>query len=215
MRAKPGRTVCLFDERGNEYEARVNEVHSHRTLLKVVNKKEKKEEKIELTLAQALLKSKSMDWVVQKATELGISRLLPVTADRSVVRIENRGDRKRERWRKIALSAAKQCGRATVPEIAPAVRLMDVDKGQPDAVKFFLDEKNGKPLKKILFDDKVKPFSKGAVIVLVGPEGGWTESEERMILKKGFQPAGLGSRVLRSETSAISSLALIDHFWNN
>ncbi|MBN1272524.1 MAG: 16S rRNA (uracil(1498)-N(3))-methyltransferase [Candidatus Aminicenantes bacterium] len=214
IRAKKGKTVILFDKKGNEFKARVDEIRSDYTLLRIEKKVNSRKNHIDITLAQALLKAKKMDLVVQKATELGINHFVPVPAVRSVAKIEEKKDRKIERWNKIALSAAKQCGRTTVPEIAPCIKLKDLDEHYPANIKFFLHEKNGRPLKKALLEKKVNPSRCESVIVLVGPEGGWTNAEEKLILEKGYEPVGLGPRILRSETSAICCLAIIDHYWN-
>jgi 16S rRNA (uracil1498-N3)-methyltransferase len=213
-RIKPGEKVWLFDEHGNRFMARVEAVEKDRTLLNIVEEERKRVLKVRITLAQALLKTKKMDLVVQKATELGAYAIVPLLSERTVVKIENKQDKKMERWKRVVLEAAKQSGSTSVPEIHPPTELMRFISGKEKSKKMFLSERGGESLRDILMfplNEKLKiPDS---VNLLIGPEGGWTEKEEQDIMSNSYEAVSLGTFTLRSETAAIASLAMVSHFW--
>ncbi len=217
-RIKPKDKVWLFDEQGNEYLARVDEIKKDGTQLTIIERRGKDEPIIKITLAQALLKSKKMDIILQKSAELGISTFIPVIAARSVAKIEAKIENKVERWKKIAREAAKQSGGSIQPSIFPPLSLQDFLEQRDEAKKIFLSENRGKYLRDIL----INPSSRRprirkpppSAVVLVGPEGGWTKEEEIDIVNHGFERVSLGKRILRAETAAICSLSVISQFWN-
>ncbi len=208
--------VCLFDEDGKQYLAYVEAVKQRQTQLRILQTKMKHEPKVRITLAPVLLKTKKMDMVIQKATELGSDGIIPIISDRTVVELENKQHKKVERWKRIMVEAAKQCGRSFLPDIHPPIRLGSFIKGGKGAKKLFLCERGGKYLRDILMfplAEKIKiPDS---IILLIGPEGGWTEREEQDIMKNYYEAVSLGPLILRSETAAIVSLAMVSHFWKN
>ena len=214
VRIKPGEQVWLFEESGMQYKARVEAIGQEKTRLFILETKKKPALKVRIMLAQVLLKTKSMDLVIQKATELGTHAIIPVISVRTVVKMGGKQEKKLERWRRIAVEASKQCGRSTVPEIHPPISLKAFIKDGEDARKLFLSERGGKSLRDIL---KVpfleKPKKPRSIILLVGPEGGWTESEEQDIMDGHYEAVSLGTLTLRAETAAIVSLAMVSHFW--
>lgn len=218
VRIRPKDKVWLFDEHGNDYLARVDEIRNDRTQLTVIERRVKDEPRVKITLAQALLKSKKMDFILRKSAELGVSTFIPVIAARSVARIEGRIENKIARWNKIAREAAKQSGSSLQLSILPPLSLHDFLEQRDEARKIFLSEHRGKYFRDIL----IKPSSRRpeikkpppSVVVLIGPEGGWTEEEEVKIVNHGFETVSLGKRILRAETAAICSLSLISQFWN-
>ena len=215
-RIKRNETVCLFDEEGNQYLARVDEINRLNTRLTILEEKKREEPKVRITLAQGLLKQKKMDWIVQKATELGIVRFIPVITSRVVVRLDERAGNKKSRWEKIALAAAKQCGRSVLPEILMPMKLEDVLRESHESKKLCLSSSSGRLFREILCPETERegiPFFPSAIF-LVGPEGGWTDDEETAIVEHDFETFTLGANVLRSETAALSGLALVNHFWN-
>jgi 16S rRNA (uracil1498-N3)-methyltransferase len=217
LRAKPGKKIRLIDERGTSYLAEVEEVGRNRTRLRLVERIEGGDgEKVRLILAQSVLKAKKMDLLVQKATELGVRQIIPVAAERSVVKLRERESLKVERWRKIAREAAKQSRGSTIPEVLPHISVRDLLCGRNEQRKLILSEGKGKLLRDIVAGPPAS-FSKGeapAVLLLVGPEGGWTEAELKAALENGFEAVSLGSRILRSETAALAALAVLSQFWN-
>jgi 16S rRNA (uracil1498-N3)-methyltransferase len=218
LRAKPGRKIWLLDERGASYLAEVEEVGRDRTRLRLVEKKESGDGKrMNLILAQSVLKAKKMDMLVQKATELGITRLIPVAAERSVVKFTEREALKVERWRKIAREAAKQSRNSRIPEILHHVSMREFLSSRNEQRKLILCEGKGRLLRDIVAGPPAS-LSKGevpAVLLLVGPEGGWTAGELKAVLEKGFEAVSLGPRTLRSETAALAALAVLSQFWND
>lgn len=214
-RVKPKEEVWLFDEHGLSYLARVENIEKDSTRLYILEKKEKEEPRVRITLGQALIKTKKMELILKKSTELGVMAFIPVVTSRSIVKIEGKIERKIERWRKIAQEASKQCGRSILPEVMPP-QFLEKFLNRDSVIKLFLIKRGGKPIKDILLaqqNQDSKSFVSSA-IVLTGPEGGWTDEEEEDILKSGYQAVSLGRYTLRAETAAISSLAIISHFWN-
>ncbi len=217
LRIKPGKRVWLVDEQGERYLAEVREVGKNQTKLAILEHAEKPETKIHLTLAQALIKAKKMDFLVEKATELGMTNFIPVAASRSVVKIQEKEAKKIERWQKIAASAVKQSRRALVPIIQPVQPYRSFIRSRQEKRKLILCEALGRYLREILADGLESPANAGipSVIIAVGPEGGWTEEEVGIALENGFEPVSLGKEVLRSETAALAALAMVSHFWSS
>lgn len=217
LRMAPGEKVWLVDEQGNSYRAEVEEVGGRQTRLSILEKREASAGKLRLILAQALIKSKSMDLVIQKATELGVAVIIPVEAARSVVRLKDKEAGKLERWRKIAREAAKQSRRSDIPFIQPPQPYSSFLRAREEPRRLILCEDGGVILRDILAEGPGQPGHPKvpAVVVLVGPEGGWTKEEEEQAVEKGFAAVSLGSRILRSETAALAILAAISVFWGD
>jgi 16S rRNA (uracil1498-N3)-methyltransferase len=216
LRIKPGKRIWLIDDQGGCYLAEVREVGKEQTRLLILEKTEKEETKIHLTLAQALIKSKKMDFLIQKATELGINSFVAVIAARSVVKIQEKEAKKVERWQKIAAEAAKQSRRSFVPEIYSPQPFRSFIEKRRELRKLLLCETRGRYLRDVFAEGPRNPAEGGisSVLIMVGPEGGWTKEEENIALQRGFEAVSLGKQVLRSETAALAALAIISHFWN-
>ncbi len=148
-----------------------------------------------------------MDWILQKATELGASRIVPLLTERSVVRLDaKQAEKKVQHWRGIAIAACEQCGRNRVPEVALPMDLFE-----------FVESANTSGATRLLLSptadasiDRV-PVGASGVTVLIGPEGGLTETEYEMALRSGFTSVRMGPRVLRTETAAIAALTILQH----
>lgn len=218
-RVKPKERVWLFDEYGMSYLTRVDDIDKDMTHLSVLEKRQKNEPRVKITFAQALLKAKKMELILQKSTELGVMTFIPVVAARSIVKIEEKIEKKMERWKRITLAAAKQCGRSVLPEVLTPLPLIKLLRERREEKRLFLDEKGGKCLRDIfLFASRAgsrNEFPPSSVIVLNGPEGGWSDEERREMLGSGYEPINLGRQILRAETAAISSMAMMAHFWNS
>lgn len=218
-RVKPMEKVWLFDERGTNYLARVEEITKERTRLAILDRQVTPEPRVKITLAQALIKSKKMNSILQKATELGVTSIIPVITARTVVRIEERAEQKLERWRKIINAAAKQSKIPFLPSISSPVTLEKLVKERDETKKLVLSENRGEYLRNILLQGSGPDIEieepPSSVIILVGPEGGWTREEEEYILEHGYEAVSLGTQILRTETASLSSLAMISHFWNS
>jgi 16S rRNA (uracil1498-N3)-methyltransferase len=183
-----------------------------------------------LTLAIALLKGEKFDLVIQKATELGVTRIIPIMTARADVRIKSDGDAERKitRWARIALEATKQCGRARLMKIERPLRFSDlVRDGDPDNsadrddasedagapvknsdVRIMFTERQGASLPEVLSDGKDRRQN---VTALIGPEGGWADDEIDQARDAGWKIVTLGGRILRAETAAIVAATLIQH----
>jgi 16S rRNA (uracil1498-N3)-methyltransferase len=163
----------------------------------------------DVVLVQALAKGEKMDLVVQKATELGVTRILPLAAERAVVRLErDRSAARVERWRRIAQEASRQCGRADVPEIdAPASwqEVFSLLRSEPDRRPLLLD-----PEEKTL---RLGAAARGVsrLLIAVGPEGGFSSAEKARAAESGFLAVALGPLVLRTETAGLAALAIVLH----
>jgi 16S rRNA (uracil1498-N3)-methyltransferase len=208
--------VWLFDEWGTSYLAVVEDIQPQRTRLLIVDTKEAEDQPVRVTLAQAIIKHKFMDLIVQKGTEQGVNIFIPLLTERTEVKAREGTDNKKERWEKIALEAVKQCGRALLPDIRLPLKLEDLLGSADDSLKLFLSEKSGNYLRDVINPNlSTNPtFPPKSVLLLVGPEGGFTDKEERDILERDFKLVNLGRYTYRSETAAIASTAMINHFWN-
>lgn len=205
-----GEAVTVVDPRGREFRARVLRLSSEEAQLVAFEElKRPTEPPFDLYLLQALPDKERMELVIQKATELGARIIVPFKASKSIS-LEEREARqpKAHRWPHVALKATKQCRRAYLPYVAPYCPFKEALRWAEGAeVKILLYE-GGSPLKEVLHR---RPPSKA--VVMVGPEGGWTEGELKETLSAGFSPCSLGGRVLRTETAAIVACALLMYEW--
>ncbi len=209
LRMEAGDPLVLFDSSGWEYSATIIEAASRHVKLKIYEKQRgQRDAPVEILLGIGLIKAQKMDLVVQKAVELGVHGIYPVKTKRSVPVFEpRRAEQKLKRWQKIAQDASRQCGRATVAEIYPVIPFGQmVEKARSlDLALLFSSETDGLPQK----NDKQGEGIFNRIIILVGPEGGFTFEEEQIAQEKGFFPIGLGPRILRAETAAILAVGLV------
>jgi 16S rRNA (uracil1498-N3)-methyltransferase len=200
-------TILLFDGVGIEADARIIRVGPRALELKVEARRPAKPmERPEFTLIQALTKGDKLDVVVQKATELGVTRIIPVTSARSVPRLEAmRALGRRARWQKIAREASRQSGRADVPEVDSVMPIAAALRSAGDALKIMMWEgarQHG--LKEAIPDEKPK-----RIVIATGPEGGFSVEEVDAARAAGFHVVGLGPRILRTETAALVTLSIL------
>lgn len=204
--------VFAFDGEGREYRCLIADLDPHSMTLNVVEETEsaKSESPLDLTLAVALLKGEKFDLVVQKATELGVTRLQPLVTARADVRIREPRDaaRKVERWRRIAVEATKQCGRSRLMTVNEPVDLDEFFRSIADVqLRVMFTERDGGTL-----DDAFETKSElKSIVALVGSEGGWTDHEIESAGAHGWKLVTLGGRTLRAETAAIAIAALLQH----
>ncbi len=220
LRLKAGAEVYVFDGAGKEFCCSVSKTARDSAELEIKDEVEpaKPESPLKLTLALALLKGEKFDLVVQKATELGIIRIVPVTTRFADIHIRDESDARKRvaRWQRIGLESAKQSGRAVVPEVsmpvsfeALMVRTNLDTSDEPRCLMF--SERDGAPLADVL-----RTTNKAtAVISLVGSEGGWSDEEIQQARSTGWQIVTLGGRVLRAETAAIATTVLVQHLYGD
>jgi 16S rRNA (uracil1498-N3)-methyltransferase len=205
LRVRAGDALTLFDGRGREAEARVVRLWEGELLVQVGEVRQVARPPVALALLVGLLKGEKMDWVVQKATELGVARLVPIATEHGVVKLDaERAAGRRARWVRIAEEAARQCGRADLPEIAEVSRFEDAIAAAVGWRALLHEGARGVALRGLL--PAVPPPD---VTVAVGPEGGFAPDEVEVARAAGFHVCGLGPRVLRAETCAIAALAVI------
>jgi len=199
----------VFDGTGNEYEGVISEVGLKSATIKIMRRRTlSAKKKVSIILIQAIPKRGRMDWIVEKSTELGVSRIVPVVTKRTIVRFDpKRRSSKVERWRRISVEAAKQCGRTDIPGVEEIMRFEDILKSgtfSGRAIMPCLD-----PRTRIIQDALEAAACEDGYSVIIGPEGGFTAAEITAGAKRGILPVSLGQTVLRSETAAIMAISLI------
>jgi 16S rRNA (uracil1498-N3)-methyltransferase len=218
LRLKRGDEVYVFDGGGKEFQCRVEDIRRDSAQLKVVGEvaPARPESPMALTLAIALLKGEKFDLVVQKATELGVSRVVPVITRHADIRLRDESDAAKRvaRWQRIALEAAKQSGRAVVPEVDGPVAFASLIETTAAAgmSRLLFSERAGQSLTEAAKDI---PEKVNRMTVLVGSEGGWADEELAEARDARWIIVTLGGRTLRAETAAITVTALIQHIYGD
>ena len=206
LRLQPGAVITLFNGEGGEFEATVTrmgrsdvevEVGAHHAI--------EREAARAIHLLAGITANERMDWLVEKATEMGVASITPLLAERSVLKLKGeRADKKLAHWQGVAVAAAEQCGRNRVPAIRPAVSLSDwLARPTSEGQRCVLSLAQG--------TRSLASVAAGSepLVVLSGPEGGLSPAEESLALSSGFVPVTLGSRVLRAETAPLAVLAAL------
>jgi 16S rRNA (uracil1498-N3)-methyltransferase len=214
MRLGVGDEVAIFDGRGYQALARVETAASKAVTLRIVRPLPARPlPRIPIVLAQAVLKGDKMDDVVRDATMAGVSTIVPIVSERTLVSASalTRGHAV-DRWQRVAIASAKQCGRAHLPEIQPP-RSLDTWLGAPfDGVRVFLVEPSGDAVndrRVRSLRDVLAPQTSRAVACIVGPEGGWTIQERQRALDAGCIAAALGSLTLRADAAGLVAVSLV------
>ena len=210
LRLHVGDPLTVFDGTGGEFAATIDELGKDEITVTLARHRPiERESPLSITLVQALARGERMDWVMQKATELGVARIVPLASERSVVRLDAQQAQARlKHWRAIVIAACEQCGRNRLPEVTSPVALAEFLSAEfpggtpPASLRLILSP--GARLRVRDLDEKP-----GQVIVLVGPEGGLSEAEQQAAERGGFQPLALGPRILRTETAALAMLAAL------
>ena len=211
LRLRAGAAVRIFDGAGAEFEAELDSVTRRGVEARIGHAvAARPESPLRLVLALSPLKGDRMELVIQKATELGVAEVWPVVTARTdaAARPALEGTRQ-ERWEKVASGAAEQCGRAVVPHIAPTATFAEL-LGRPfDGQRVVFVETPGAPPLAPL------PRPPAAALLLIGPAGGWEPRETERLSQAGFAPAGLGPRILRSETAALAAVVAAQVLWGD
>jgi len=209
LRLPDGAPITLFNGLGGEYSAILQ--RDGKTGLRAITgtfEPVNRSAPINIQLAIVISRGERMDWVVQKATELGVARLTPLFSERCEVRLDSRRlDKKLDHWRKVAISACEQSGLNQVPQLHRPTRLSD-----------WLDSATD-PLKLILHPGSASPFTRpdmpNRITLLVGPEGGFSDGEVALARQHEFLPLQLGPRILRTETAPVVALSILQHRWGD
>ena len=211
LRLGPGDSINVFDGTGKEFEAKLLSVDKTCALAEITASfQTEAEPEINLTLFQGLLKGEKMDLIIQKGVELGVRSIIPVITDRTVVQVDNnKSEKKALRWSKIAREASKQCRRAMVPHILEPISFDEAisESKRYEAALLLYENESKKCLKETLKCYTINKIKE--IALFVGPEGGFTPHEIEKYTNSGFYVAGLGRRILRAETAAISVISII------
>lgn len=206
LRAETGQVFEIADGRA-AYLAEIAETGKHAVVFRVLEQLPAAPPLPPVTLFAALFKFDRFEWLIEKATELGVHRIVPVETARSDSGLFAAAPKRSERWRRVARESAQQCRRVAAPEIGDAIRLAAV--AFPGR-RIRLEERPGSPN----LWDCLQPGDPSEVAILLGPEGGWTNPERDRLDAAGWQPATLGSTILRAETAGIAALAIATQWWN-
>ena len=212
LRLHQGDAVQIFDGIGNALDATINEIKGKRvTLGNLQTCMTQHQSKLRIILAQAMCSSDKMDWIVQKATELGVSEILPVQTERSIAKLTKLREEKRLlHWNSVAISACEQSGRNDLPKIHP---LQDINE-------WLVAMRNNPGSNFILLPGgatqlQVQPKPLKSATLLIGPEGGFSVDESNIAQQMGFAPILLGPRVLRTETAALAGICALQTLWGD
>ncbi len=206
LRMKIDDSLILFNGQGGEYNAQISSLHKSKVQVEITSFDDiERESSIQIKLFQSISKGEKMDFTIQKAVELGVNKIMPLITTYSNVKLDpKRLEKKVEHWRKVITSACEQCGRNRVPELTKIMKLDD------------LQSENEADLKLILAPDAEGSLSDLAdkpetISIVIGPEGGLSRSEIEILAKKGYTGIQLGSRILRTETAALATIAALQN----
>ncbi|TGN40377.1 16S rRNA (uracil(1498)-N(3))-methyltransferase [Marinobacter confluentis] len=210
LRMQAGQSLLLFNGNGNDYTATITEAGKKRVEVEVESAAPNlTESNLEIVLGQTLSKGDRMDYAVQKAVEMGVTRIVPLATERSEVKLKgDREDKRLRHWRQVAISAAEQCGRAKVPDILPVMTLPDWFNHAGDCdLRLVMHHRTEQSL-----DSMNRPTR---IALMIGPEGGLSQDEIAAAETAGFLPVALGPRVLRTETAPVAAMALCQWLWGD
>ncbi len=205
MRMEVGETIEVVYENGC-YLAKITSLYPQveGELLSLIE--EKKSLSYSVTLAQSIVKEQKMDWILQKSTELGVQEIIPTIVERSIVKVDKKETKKKERWQRIVKEASEQSKRTTIPIVQSPMTIQELSTLKDYDVKLLCTtRKNTKNLKKILSNIK----DGATMIIVIGPEGGFTQEEEEILIRGGFETVSLGDTILRTETASLFFLSAV------
>lgn len=217
MRLRAGDEIVVFDGRGHEIQGTIAEARREQVVVTPRLSGTIPPLATTLTLVQAIPKGKNMDLIVQKATELGVNRIVPVVSQRTVVRLEpDEAARKQAKWQRVAIEASKQCGQNWLPEVQPPQPLDQALQrlGSHELKLIAALEMDARPLREVFSSrggDAEAAARPASALICIGPEGDFTPAEANAARALGCQPVSLGPIILRTETAAIYCLSVLNH----
>ncbi|MCA1714393.1 MAG: 16S rRNA (uracil(1498)-N(3))-methyltransferase [Gammaproteobacteria bacterium] len=206
LRAQVGDPCVLFNGDGNDYHARITAIGKREASVQVLSVSAvDNESPLRIVLVQGIARGERMDWILQKATELGVAAVLPVSSERSEVRLDSaRADKRLAHWRSVVVSACEQSGRARLPQLAPPQSLAAALPQLPQAtLRLLLDAQAGFSIAMLA------PAPEADIVIAVGPEGGWSPRDRDSLRAAGFSGVRLGPRILRTETAGLAAIAAL------
>jgi 16S rRNA (uracil1498-N3)-methyltransferase len=208
---EPGQRYEISDNH-DVYLAEIEAAHKERVVFRTLEKLEAPVAGVRLILCAALVKFDRFEWMIEKATELGVAEIVPFEAARSERGLDRAAEKRVERWRRIALEASQQSRRSHLPEVRAPVAFEDVIK-QAAGWRYVLDEEPGGVALASAVPDAERR-AEDSVALMIGPEGGWTDAERAAFVAAGWTRVSLGPLILRSETAALAGLAVLGAMWN-
>lgn len=207
LRSREGEEITICDGMGTDYVCRISALDEGVTAEIIGSEPCQSEPKTKITLYQGLPKADKMELIIQKCVELGVDRIVAVSTERCIVKLDKKEEKKLERWQKIAESAAKQSGRGKIPQIAPKVlrfsQAVEEAKTLSGAIIPYEKEEN-RGIRSF-----VEGFPGEEIGIFIGPEGGFTEEEIQAAMAGGVLPVTLGKRILRTETAGMTAIAIL------
>jgi 16S rRNA (uracil1498-N3)-methyltransferase len=210
LRLTAGDSVILFNGDGSDYAAMIVEIQRQQVSLRITDSKlSENESKLKITLVQAISRGERMDYSLQKATELGVHCIQPISSRRVEVHLDEKRLRKKlEHWQKVVISACEQSGRAVIPEVKTPVSLADWLASADDSLRVVLDPSAQSKLSQL-------PTTVADISLLVGPEGGFSEEELQDLASEGVMAVSLGPRVLRTESAGPAAIAVLQAIYGD
>jgi 16S rRNA (uracil1498-N3)-methyltransferase len=208
LRVEAGQRFEISDNRA-AFLAEIVEARGDRVVFRVIDPVESAAPPVRITLIAAIVKFDRFEWIVEKATELGVERILPMDAARTEKGLFEASRKRADRWRRIARESSQQARRASVPEILPSARF-EACVGEQADYHYFMEEAGAPPFLSLL---PARRTFADHVALMLGPEGGWTDGERRSAADAGWLPASLGPLILRAETAAAAALAVVGGAW--
>lgn len=204
LRLRADEEVRVFDGEGGEFVCTVETLTKKAGILSISRPVEPRcpESSLKLTLAVAITKGEKFELVIQKAVELGVTRLVPVATERCDVKLKD-PEKRAERWNRIVVEASKQCGRATLMQIGYVISFEDFVKSEGGDTRILFTERGGEGLSSVQASNSFTAF--------IGPEGGWSDAELEFAKHSGISLVTLGGRILRAETAAISIATILQN----
>lgn len=209
LRLKVGDELCLFDGKGSEYTAKLEQVTKRESAARIHEQRQTETESpLKTTLLQGISRGERMDYTIQKAVELGINHIVPVITERCKSSLtRERAEKKLLHWQGVIVSACEQSGRSVLPSLTPITKLDTVLANPIPGHSIILDPKS---------DNKISSLSVTETVnLLIGPEGGLTDEEIEAAMQSGFQAVQFGPRILRTETAAVAGLSVIQTLWGD
>ena len=204
LRLREGDACVLFNGDGHDYAATLETANKREVRVRIgARSPVANESPLRITLLQGIARGEKMDWILQKATELGVAAFVPVSSERSEVRLDaERADKRVAHWRSVVRSACEQSGRAVVPDVAPPLGLAAVAATLPAGPRFLLDPGAGQAIGTL-------DLQADTCVLAIGPEGGWSPRDREQLAAAGFVGLRLGPRILRTETAGLAAIAAL------
>lgn len=209
LRMQVGRELVLFNGEGGEYTADIADINKKHVSVNIKEfSADNNQSPLQLELAIGVSRGERMDWVLQKATELGVTKITPLITERTEVKLGGeRADKKINHWQQTIISACEQCQRNLLPELCEPVLLQNWLSNCNANMKFVLHHRDNKGLP--------KREGTSSIALLIGPEGGLSDDEITQAIASNFSPLTLGPRVLRTETAPVAAISIVQHLWGD